>query len=132
MRYLNLNTNSIQFAEMVNMALWCARYPTNIRHGNEVTNKYCGHIVHPVSGLVALSMPDQVIPVHPQRDVQPLIDVLTTGMPQEIIDAVNSHFASFDWENTVTTIENLLPSVFASQLLTQEQVMQDGWLENDY
>lgn len=129
MKYLNLTQASIQYAEMVSTAIWSARYPEEVRQGGEVTNSYCGHIVHPKSGHIALVFPDEIIPVHPMRKIQPLLDVILAPLQDPEAQAeVSAHLLEFDWENTPTTIENLLPPIYAANLMTREEAEAAGWL----
>lgn len=131
MKYLNLTQTSTQYADLISEAIWQARYPSEVRLGGEVTSKYCGYIVHPTSGHVALVFPDEVIPVHPMRKIQPLLDIITAPLDEQTASEVSAHFNNFDWENTPTTIENLLPPLYADNLKTQDQMEALGWFNNE-
>jgi len=129
MEYLNLTQASIEYAQLISRSIWSARYPEDIRQGDEVTDSYCAYIVHPVSGDVALCFPDEEIPVHPMRKLQPLIDIITAPLPEEMQQEVADHLLNFDWENTPSTIDNLLPPIYANNLMTKEQAEAQGWFE---
>ena len=127
MKYLNLTQASIQYAQLVSSAIWSARYPEDVRVGGEVTSSYCGYIVHPETSNVALCFPDEVIPVHPMRNIAPLLAVITAPLPEEMRAEVAAHLENYDWENVPTTIENLLPSLYLENLMTHEQAELLGW-----
>jgi hypothetical protein len=130
MKYLNLTNPSTQYAETISQAIWSARYPEEVRQGSETTNSYCGYIVHPISGHIALVFPDEIIPIHPMRKIQPLLDIVTAPLPDEMKSEVSSHLQDFDWENKPTTIDNLLPPLYAANLMTKEEAELQGWFNN--
>lgn len=128
MKYLNLTQASTQYAEMISAAIWSAQYPEEVRQGGETTSMYCGHMVHPESGHIALCFPDEIIPVHPMRKIQPLLNVILAPLQDaEAQQIVSDHLNNFDWENTPTTIDNLLPPIYAANLMTRAEAEADGW-----
>ena len=131
MKYLNLTQPSIKYAEAVSAAIWSAQYPEEVRAGNEATQSYCGYIVHPETLNVALCFPDKIIPVHPMRKIAPLLAVITAPLPKEMRAEIASHLENYDWENVPTTIENLLPPLYAANLMTRQQAEQAGWFSEE-
>ena len=131
MKYLNLTQASIEYAKMISKAIWSARYPEEVRSGDEVTSMYCAPIVHPETNNVALCFPDEEMPVHPMRKIGPLLAVITAPLPEEMQAEVASHLENFDWENTPTIIENLLPPLYSANLMTDSQALADGWFETE-
>jgi hypothetical protein len=130
MKLLKLSTASTSYAVLVSKAIWSARYPEQVRGGDEVTDSYCAYIVHPNTNDVALLFPDEIIPVHPMRNIGPLLEVITAPLPEEMKTEVAAHLEFFDWDNVPTTIENLLPPLYAANLMTREQAEAAGWFNS--
>jgi len=78
--YIPTDTVSENFGWSLSEAMWSLSVPSN----NNTTRYYCGVRVHPQTGEIYLAMDDNdTQPVHPNADVQPLIDMLTAADTQE-------------------------------------------------
>lgn len=134
MKYLILTQPSIEYAKAVSGAIWQARYPDEVRDGDEATHYYCGWIVHPQSGDVALAFPDENLIVHPMRKLQPLVDIIKAPLPENEKQAIQDHFDNLfprEEGDPPLTIENVLPSLYAGNLKTHAQMDALGWFKNE-
>jgi hypothetical protein len=65
------------------------------------------------------------------RKIAPLVAVITAPLPEEMRAEVAAHLENYDWENTPATIENLLPPLYAANLMTRQQAEQAGWFNQE-
>jgi len=130
MKYLILTQPSIEYAELVSQCIWIARYPEEVRLGGEQTQYYCGYIVHPSSGDIALVFPDEPLVVHPMRKLQPLVDTIKAPLPEEEKQNIQDHFDGLFPRETALYIDDALPPIFASNLKTREQMESAGWFNS--
>jgi hypothetical protein len=124
MKYLILTQNSVEYASQISTELWNLRYPQSVRQGDEVTTMFCGWVVKPDQSAVAMAFPDEDLNVHEAANMQPLIDLITTGLPSEMSEEVATHLNNLDLIEG-RKIENVLPPIYANNLKTVEQM--SGW-----
>lgn len=127
MKYLILTQNSISYAQSISEQFWRIRKPASSQ--GDISKYYCGHIVHPVDGRVALQFPNEVLRIHPGANLQPLINLITENLTgqqsNDVADHVNGLItSSYDLPYT---IENVLPALFQKNLKTRAQMEEDGW-----
>lgn len=130
MKYLILTQPNIDYAKAVSGAIWQARYPDEVRAGDEQTQYYCGWITHPISGDVAITFPDEPLKVHPMRKLQPLVDIIKTPLPENEKQAIQDHFDNLfprEEGDPPLTIENVLPSLYSDNLKTRQEMGYLNW-----
>jgi hypothetical protein len=125
MKYLILTQKSTEYAEAISSELWKISKPPQYWQENDVTTMYCGHVVHS-DGRVALAFPDVGLVIHRDADVQPLITLITQGLPSNLAEGVANHLNNLD-QIEGRMIEDVLPPLYANNLKTKEQM--SGWFE---
>ena len=129
MKYLILTKNSQSYAEGISREFWKLRRPAGFWSDNDITSRYCASIVHD-DGRVALELPSEFIAIHIDANVQPLIDLITEGLPQETRDSIAGHLNRMD-RNKGNKIEDMLPIEFKNNLKDHEYMDTDGWFNNE-
>jgi hypothetical protein len=122
MKYLILSQNSLEYAKEISTELWNLRYPQSLRTGGETTSRYCGWVIKPDQSAIALAFPkDDDLHVHPEADMQPLIDLIKQGLPSNLAERVAIHLNNLDLIEG-RKIEDLLPSLFADNLKEADEM----------
>ena len=126
MKYLILTRNSKQYAEDISKLLWQQRKP--VSDPSDVTDSYFSMIEHPTTGKVALVFPDEPLRLHSGRNPAALISLISEDLPSEQDkDSVAAHINNLDNVEDEKTIDVVLPSLFAGNLKTYEQMDNSGW-----
>ena len=123
MTYLVLSQPSAAYASAVSQLMWgLCGHPDDT-----TTTHYCGWIVHPVNGGVALTLDDQDIYIQPTATADAIIAATGSAMsPTEQAELTASIQSRRGSKSKVTDI---LPASIAANLLTQEQADAAGWLQ---
>lgn len=123
MTYLVLSQPSADYASAVSQLMWgLCGHPDDT-----ATTHYCGWIVHPTTGAVALILDDQDIYIQPAATADAIIAATGAVMsPTEQAELATSIQSRRGSKSRVTDI---LPASIAANLLTQEQADAAGWLQ---
>jgi hypothetical protein len=129
MKYLILTQPSEEYAQAISAEIWKISKPPQFWEQNDVTSSYCGHIVHPESGDVALTFPSEPVKVHADCDVEPLVELVSAPLTEEMINDFRAQLNALKGDSAL--IEDVLPPVFAANLRDKEHMQSNGWFEGD-
>jgi hypothetical protein len=124
MTYLELSQPSAAYASALSQLMWgLCGHPDDT-----TTTYYCGWIVHPTSGAVALTLDDQDIYIQPTATADAIIAATGSAMsPTEQAELTASIQSRRGSKSRVTDI---LPASIASNLLSQQEATDAGWFDN--
>ena len=130
MSYIIITASSDKTSEQrckdISEALWTLRRPRAIRHPRDVTNKFCGIVVHN-DNRAALTINEYAsIRLHAQLDTTELFE----SMPEytdEKKALVNTLIA--DNQGGSVIVSEILPDSFVYK--TQEEMEEDGWFPQE-
>lgn len=122
MTYLELSQPSATYASAVSQLMWgLCGHPDDT-----ATTHYCGWVVHPTTGAVALTLDDQGIYIQPTATADAIIAATKEVMSPTEQTALTASIQSRRGSNSRVT--DILPASIAANLLTQEQAESAGWL----
>ena len=126
MSYIIITASSDKTSEQrckdISEALWTLRRPRAIRHPRDVTNRFCGIVVHSDNRAALKINEDASIRLHAQLDTTELFE----SMPEYTDEnkALVSTLLAGNQGGSVSVSE-ILPDSFV--YMTQEEMEEDGW-----
>ena len=105
--------------------------PTHLREDNW-TDFYCGVITHPETGQTVLALPEtDVVPIHMEVNGEELATLLSTFVMDIAITQAEADgivLAVRANAGKQVRVADFIPPSWSPHVLTQEQVVADGWL----
>lgn len=129
MKYLILSQDSEEYAKQLSTLVFNLIVPLSIRDSGQTTTELYPWIKHPTTGRVAIVVPDlakdREIYIHPDADVNHVIDILEVQLP---VSEINKLRADVDfYRGDRIDIAAVLPQTFFSQVVTEAAMEADGW-----
>ena len=126
MSYIIITASSDKTSEQrckdISEALWTLRRPRAIRHPRDVTNRFCGIVVHSDNRAALKISEYDSIRLHAQLDTTELFE----SMP-EYTDEKKALVSTLiaDNQGGYVSVSEILPDSFV--YTTQEEMEDDGW-----
>lgn len=119
-QYLQLNTDSLDYARALSAALWSITRPERT---DADTQYYSSPIVHPETGMIALPISDEAKHVHPLASAATLLAMvqITEAEASDLTAALESAKGGH------VRISDLLPASWSPALLSREAAAKAGW-----
>lgn len=124
MRYLILTQPSVQYAAGISAHLQRLARPDHVRDPADVTLYRYGWITHPVSGDVALTWPDEAIPVHAEAPTS-LVDEIAGALTAEEATQMRSDIETHRGSSVDPLL--FLPGSLSGNLRTKAEMDAAGW-----
>lgn len=128
MEYLVLTQPSIEYAKQISKFLYSLSVPSQ----DQATKYFNGWITHPTTGSVALVFGTEEIPIHPHGNAILLVDTIRQAITEPEATEIETRIN----EGGTAKPLDFLPQSLSSNLLTEQQAKDNGWLpelsENPY
>lgn len=128
MKYFIMSEPSISFAQDFSRDFFRLSRPSNIVDRSDVTKFLGTVIVHSVDGRVAVSIPENLFPIHAQADQFGLDPYTVNLVTSERMETRNNITNS---RNFRVMPETIFPDRIASGLNTQAEMDADGWFTEE-
>jgi len=125
MRYLILSRPSVAYARAISAHLYRLTRPDHARSAEDVSAYWCGWLVHPSTGAVALVMPDEDIPVHTESDADLLVQAVAHAIPPAEAEKLRVDILATRGTRAAPLL--FVPQSAQTQLRTHSQMEADGW-----
>lgn len=120
---LTLSQSSTAYAASVSAWLFALSRPT--QDAGDVTAYWCGWIVHPADGRVALTGIDTPAPIHPDADPDALVAGIAGAITTDEAATLRAQIEAA--RGTRVAPADLLPASLGDQLRTEAELRADGW-----
>lgn len=124
MIYFVLSQSSKQYAAQVSRLLYTLSRPESVRESKD-TEYWCGWLIHPTSGEVALRLPGENMPIHTDATAEKLIELMQDATTPEERQSIRDALRERKGKRAAPT--NFVPDSLVSQQLTQEEAEDAGW-----
>ena len=142
MKYLVLTQPSEAYAESISASIHALGRPAEVRSDSDVSKRYCGWIVHPTTGDVALCLPEgDTHRIHQLADVETFCglignpDVAVMVAAEDGTESLQgmtmSEHLNASRGGRGSILELLETTIFTNNLLTKEQAEANGWFATE-
>lgn len=140
MNYLILSQPSEAYAESISRSLWALSRPEHVRDAKDASKLYTSWLVH-TDGRVALYLPNEFKPVHPQGDIQAFTQLVNDpnvygetindeGDVVEYVVIMSKHLEALRG-GKVNPLQLIQATAYAVNLRTRTEMEADGWFPSE-
>jgi hypothetical protein len=119
MKYLILTIPSVEYAKAISKFLYALSVPSQ----DQSTKFYNSWIEHPQLNKVALSFPDDELPINPDADAKLLVDQVRQAITEDEAQAMEDRIN----EGGLVKPIDFIPASLSTNILTHAEMESAGW-----
>ena len=114
---------ALEIAKGLQREFYSISRPPEVRNPDDISEYLAGWITHPITGQIAIVLPDISVRKHNMATPERLIEFLKDRLTEQQKQNVRTYYQN----NGVISIQELFEQLFPSQTITRQELDAEGW-----